>query len=479
MSRLLTAPEMSHGDHFLLHAAGDLLEPVATAVWPGLAGVLASIANDPAYMRKVPADWVQYVMACLDPDVAAAAAEVDPRRCVEDALVARTRTRLALVAGSGRPAQRTTVVDEETRETAAHRLVAYTRQLVTAPGPPSTAEVETLVTSLQDRRVDVLSAFAELTALWDRADWTDIEQRLMVAPCLPSWVAASLLTARRVWGPAERGLFWHMSVGRDPRHHQGLLWYVIEAGPPALADDPDEATLAAEAHRAGADPTAFAWQLVRAAAGYMPTLLAAPAASPASRIEVEVEELGAALLWLVQSFPDSADVAAQGLEQLLGSLDATGFPTLHSSNLYRARWVFSRLHPHPRLRAGLGMFFRGSDGLRFWFSAASEVEVDLWLAYRRRWLPFTEAEVADFVRSGADAPAVVVDMLVRTTPGIIGPTRSPTLTQMVLEVLRGELGSDPARWRTALDLSGPDVSADELVAAVRAIHGPLSTPTQS
>jgi hypothetical protein len=463
MARLTAAPKISFYDAGLLEAAGRYRQALAAVLWPEFPGVVARVTDSPRYFARIPANWVPHVLPCLSLDTAKEVAAADSRRCTQDAY-SRYRAQeneLARTATSERPVQR-------------DAIVGLLSDLASAATPFPTESVAKLVEALPSTPRDDLEIAELLAALWRRADWADAAQRLEVAGRVPAYVVTKLLEETPVWSKAERTMFVRLEqggfgrAGTDPTQPH---WQAITAGPPTL-DVTELDALEAEMRELPAMADSFSWTLLLTAAGHAPDF------AMLSRRKWG-EHTAAAVVWAAKASPDIRARVADAHCQFLDTYPLHRVPPERPHNPAMLLWALEELAGDSELRVSLAMHCRTAESLTGWLDMASPAEVDAWRVRVRDVQPFTLGDLVNFLSADVQFPVETVLALVRSRPGVLTSLRSMSispLTKMVLAHVGDELGDDPMLWRTAFEISSPDTTIDDVVAAARAIHSTESLP---
>jgi hypothetical protein len=478
MAHLLPAPPLADADRALLSAAGDLRATVACALWPDLAGVLAAVAANPKALARVPAEWVPQVVACLPPAAAAAATQADRRRCASEAFDRFHRPQPAVGrwhAGSPTPASRrgpagsrlpsAPIPIPSPGEVA--RLVA---DAADAAAPPTSEEAERLAAHLQASPVIDPAMPQALVRLWVRPDWVDEEDRRTVGLALHPWLSAMLLVANRRWRAGDRAVLYSLSRvvgGVLWRDNDATLWQVVGAGPPEV-DVADAARLAAEAS-GGRLTESFAFQLVGIAAGVAPDFSATSRWGWA-------EHVGAMLSWASSLGGDVRRRTLDAHQAWVASSLTAGRKVDSPRDIPRFLAAFEEMAGDAEARVALALHCTAPDTIELWLDVATPAERDAWLALRAHRCPFSPDTLDLLLRDSSPLGRGEVVGLVRSSPGLVWQMRHrhvrDDLLRLVVGLLADALGNDPARWRTAFEVVGDDVSVDDVVGAVAAVHGP-------
>jgi hypothetical protein len=488
----MPAPALSESDRLLLAAGGRYRAAIAASLWPEFPAVLSDVAARPQRLRRVPGPWAEQVVACLPADVASAAASADGRRLAARAF-ARFHDGVVAADGTGPSAWAELFGVDGTARGPRLRgadLVAAFHAAASAPSLPGAAVVALLAEGLRAPDAQpygpLLVAF---TRLWERHDWDVRAHRLHLARACPSWLAVCVLVARRCWNRYDRALFYTL-VGRElnegfhrpapapagPAANDQLLpsdssWQVVAAGAPRL-DVTSLKVLASQAAADGFEDADFAWPLIQAAAGHPPDF-------DQMSFTLWAEHTGAALLWLSQAHGGGPVAAFDAHQRFLRAAEERGAMVEVPANLACMRAMFSLLSPFPDVRASLALHCTADVGLQMWFDLASPGEAARWFELSASLGGLCVGMLEELALVDSAALDIPLAEALRTTPGVVAALRRPTVlafARRVVALLGADLGEDPDRWRTALEVADSDTTMVQVVGAVAAVYG---TPPSS
>jgi hypothetical protein len=457
MSRLLKAPDIPYAREALLNAAGDHRATLGAALWVELPGVLDAVRANPRHIRRVPANWVGHVVACLDADEARAAAAADPRQCTQHALDRWHRTR--------RTSDAPVSVDVDDEDNAGRKFLDDVRSY--GGGTPVDA-------ATWRRAADYLAGVtlrddalaAAVVAMWSASP--DGGGRDVLCGRAPAWLAADILVGRRRWGRDDCALALATAEAtRTTANGTDELWRVVTAGAPDLDDGAEEAW---DSERPGGrtyERSTFMLALLRTASGTAPDF-----AVLSHRLWGE--HTAAVLVWAAQRGEPTRTVA---LDAHHAFATAPGQAPERAGDPGKVKWALQTVAGDREVRQAIALHCRAGSGggTAVWAEEADDSELDEWVRRRAAaGIPVDAGDIGSLVKSELPRSAAYGRHLARRQRGFLAATLNhPTggSAAVAIDLLGEAFGDDADKWRTALELADDGNTVDEIVAAVAAVHG--------